>query len=136
MPCAAGVQAIKMQLSMGDEISRNLADLEDAVRMLQENFPMLQFRQVGFIIGVTRQGGKFMKGWVSRVHELVLEAGLLVRNNLGRSILIKPPIVMESHIIPGALTHFADILDSCDRAWCSQSAVVLVYSSVTLTTLS
>ena len=115
LACTAAIQGIKSFLSITAEVSTNLATLEEAVKKLQVKFPMLSFRQIGFFVGITRKDAKYQLGWVARVYELSLEAGLLVRNNLGSSILLKPPIVMEPHIIQESLESFAGVLSAADR---------------------
>ena len=99
---------------------------------------MLSFHQIGFIAGVTRTSQVFLRGWVSRVYELSLEQGLLVRNNLCRSVLIKLPVVIKPHIIQNALEKFEKILTACEIELEVPSQLYLdaIKTGAKLTTLS
>ena len=115
LACTAAIQGIKSFLSGKSDISRNLAALEDAIRILQEKFPTITFNQVAFFIGITRKDSKFQTGWVARVYELSLEMGLLVRNNLKSSILLQPPVVIQPAVIHESLSRFAGVLSVAER---------------------
>ena len=138
LACISAIQAIKAYKSLNDEIFCALACFKGAIDKLKGKFPMLSFHQIGFIAGVTRTSQVFMRGWVSRVYELSLEQGLLVRSNLCRSVLIKLPVVIKPHIIQNALEKFEKVLTVCEIELEVPSQLYLdaIKTGAKLTTLS
>ena len=138
LACTAAIQGIKSFLSMTNQVSKNLAALEEAVIKVIDKFSMLCFRQVGFFVAITRKDEKYQLGWVARVYELSLEAGLLVWNNHGSSILLKPPIVIEPKIIWESLEKFACVLSAAesDLEAPPQLYTDLIKANAKLTTLT
>jgi acetylornithine/succinyldiaminopimelate/putrescine aminotransferase len=138
LACTAAVQVINAYMSLSDEISHTLASFEGSVQKLKAKFPGLCFHQVGFMLGITRKDKTFTRGWVNRVYELSVEQGFLVQNNLHRSVIIKPPVIIKPDVLQNALESFGRILTICERELEVPSMLYVdaIKFEVKLTTLS
>lgn len=114
LPCVAAIQSIKTTLHLKEQIAKNLAGLERLVEKLSLQFTYLTFHQAGFIVGISRRDGVYVKPWVLRVYTLALENALLIRNNY-RNILIKPPIITTPEVLEEAFVKLAQVFETCER---------------------
>ena len=137
LPCVAAVQFIKTALSLKDQITKNLASLESLVKTLSLQCSYLTFQQAGFVVGITRRDGMYVKPWILRVYRLALEKGLIIRNNYC-NLLIKAPVITPPEVLEEAFTKLYQIFEVCEKelATPSQLYADLIKNGGELTTLT
>lgn len=110
--CVAAAAVINTFKANRKQVSTNFAHFEKAAQKLQGDFQNsdLRIRQNGFFLSVARKDGKFAGNWMKMVSKKCLEQGLLVRKNQGKTILIKPPVIIPSDVIDECFDKFAAIL--------------------------
>ncbi|XP_031549004.1 uncharacterized protein LOC116286587 [Actinia tenebrosa] len=128
--CVAAAAVINAFKAKRKHVSTNLAHFEEAARKLRSDFQNsdLRIRQNGFFLTVTRKDGKFAGNWMKVVSKKCLEQGLLVRKNQGKSILIKPPVIIPSDVIDECFDKFAAILKEVEIEFQKPS---ILYSELT-----
>lgn len=115
LACAAAVQAIKTFMAIQDDVRKTLETFTKETLILTEAFSMLCIRQVGFFTKISRQNEDFIENWTKRVEELCVENGLLIRNNFGRNVLLKPSIVIPPHVIEVSFKKLSAILMKAEK---------------------
>ena len=114
--CIAAIEAVKSFLAISDTVSVNLAAFTEGVKNLRDAFPMIQFRQIGFFVGITPKEGCIVN-WAKRIHFLGLEQGLLVRYNHGMCILLKPPVIITPEMSKTSLKTLGNVFSiACKEA--------------------
>ena len=137
LTCVAAVQSIKIMLSLKEETTKNLAGLTSLVNKLAQQFPHLTFTQSGFMVGIGRKDGMYVKPWASWVCKLALDDRIIIRMYYF-TLLLKPPIITPFDVLEGVFTKLAQILETCERelAVPSQHYTDLTMSKCNLTPLT
>ena len=115
LTCVAALQSLKTHLSLRGQVLENLAELERLVTKLSLQLPYLTFSRSGFIVGITRKDGAFLKPWVSRAYKLGIEKSIIIRNNFARNIVVKAPIITTPDILEDAFKKLAEVFEECER---------------------
>lgn len=90
----AGLAALDVLAEDRETLRRNQRAFEDAMRGVADRFPGLEHRGIGFF--ATFRPRETEPGpWVTQVVRQAAQAGLLVRNNHGLGLLVKPPVIIE-----------------------------------------
>jgi acetylornithine/succinyldiaminopimelate/putrescine aminotransferase len=90
----AGLAALEFVASHGELVRRNQVAFDAAMRDVAEACPWLEFRGVGFF-ATFRPRGPDDGHWVAGAVAKAARNCLLIRNNHGRSVLVKPPVTIE-----------------------------------------
>ena len=135
--CVASIEAIKSFIAISKIVAENLVAYTEAIENLRCAFPMIEFRQIGFFVGITPKEG-CIENWVKRVHSLGLDKGLLIRNNHCRCILLKPPVIITPEISKKSTEILKEVFSTACEEIMRPSAYYedLIKSGAIITTLT
>lgn len=91
-------------------VQSSLEAFGKGAQVLEEEFPSLRIQQVGFFLAVTRQNRQFLENWTKRICALSIERGLLVKNNLLKSVLFVASFTVKSDAIETSFKALSKVL--------------------------
>jgi 4-aminobutyrate aminotransferase-like enzyme len=110
--CAAAIAFLDVYESERDRFERNAKAYQEALHGLAQRFPDLEFRNYGFIATFRKREDRFREVWAACAISLALDEGIILRvTDLGQSILVKPPIVIDPETSESAAQRLAAVFD-------------------------
>ena len=90
----AGLAALEFLIANRDLLRRNQRAFEAAMRQVARDCPWLELRGVGFFASF-RPREPHDERWVAEAVARAARDSLLIRNNHGQSVLLKPPVTID-----------------------------------------